>query len=198
MIAMRRYHIGLALIAALAAMPSLQASEIVIYSFEGSLEGWVVPEWARGSADYVVKEMTVSTDYAEDGHSSLKFWAEFPGDRWTGAYAERLVDVKDWTPFGRLLVGVYLPAGAPSGLRGKIILTVGDTWTWTEMNKTVALTPGAWTTIAVNLKPGSMDWKFFPDEAFRKSVDTIGVRIEAEQGTSYSGSVFLDHIRLAE
>jgi len=179
-------------------VPVAQASEIVIYSFENNVEGWHVPDWAQGSSDYVLKEISVSSDVAQDGTSSLKLWAEFPGDRWTGAYVERQVEVTNWTPFGRLLVSVYVPPGAPAGLRGKIILTVGDSWTWTEMNRAVALTPGTWTTLTVNLKPGSMDWKFFPDESFRKAVDKIGVRIEAAQGVRYSGSVFLDHIRLAE
>ena len=176
----------------------VRAAEIVIYDFEDTLEGWTIPDWAQVSADYVGKELSVSTDKAEAGRSAMKLWAAFPGGRWTGAYVERQCEVTDWTPFGRLAVSVYVPAMAPVGLTGRIILTVGDQWTWTEMNRAIPLTPGQWTTLAANLTPESMDWKFLPDGQFRRRVDKIGVRIESDHGPAYSGPVFLDHVRLAE
>jgi len=178
---------------------NLQATEIVIYGFEGSLEGWGIPDWAKSSSDYVAKDVVSSPDVANEGQHALKFWAAFPGNRWTGAYVERLLEVNDWTTFGRLSVSVYLPPGAPEGLQGRIILTVGDEWKWTEMNRTIALIPGAWTTLTVNLKPGSMDWKFFPDEQFRGRVDKIGLRIESDTaGPAYHGPIFVDNVQLTE
>ncbi len=123
---------------------------------------------------------------------------DFPGERWTGAYIEHACQVTDWTSFGALSVSVYLPAVAPSGLTGRLILTVGDDWRWTEMNRALPLTPGEWTTITANLTPTSMDWKFFPDGQFRQRVDKIGLRIESNRGPTYSGPVFVDNIRLAE
>ena len=178
--------------------PSLWAAEIVIYGFEGSPDGWEIPDWAKASSDYVGEACTVSNEHANQGTSALEVHAQFPGGKWTGAYVERQTEVTDWTPFGWLLVDVYLPPEAPAGLSGKIILTVGETWQWTEMNRTISLTPGSWTTLAVNLKPGSLDWKFVPDDAFRKSVRKLGVRIELDHGPSYRGSVYLDDVRLAE
>jgi len=192
------WSIGLLTILHLSAVPFLFAAEIVIYGFEESTEGWVIPDWAKTSPDHVAKGLTVSRLYAEEGQSSLEVEVDFPGGRWTAAYVEREVDVTDWTPFGRLSVSVYVPANAPSGLQGRVILTVGDLWQWTEMNRPVSLRPGSWTTIAVNLRPGSMDWKFFPEESFRENVRKLGLRVESDREPAYSGSVFLDHVRLAE
>lgn len=175
-----------------------QAAEIVIYGFEGGVDGWVIPDWAKTSSDYAATQIAVSKEYAEEGQSSLKLQAEFPGGRWTGAYAEREVEVTDWSAFATVAVSVYLPADAPAGLRGRIILTVGDQWQWTEMNRGVPLEPGRWTAISANVKPGSMDWKFFPDESFRKDVRKLGVRIESDKQPAYHGPVFVDHVRLGE
>jgi len=174
------------------------ATEIVIYGFEGTLEGWAVPDWAKGSEDYVAEHCAVSQEHAQEGAHALELGAAFPGGRWTGVYVEREMEVTDWSPFGRLSVDVYLPEQAPEGLRGKIILTVGGDWTWTEMNRSVPLAPGAWTTLSVNLKPGSMDWKFFPDDAFRGSIRKLGVRIESDRAPAYRGALYVDNVRLAE
>lgn len=191
-----RFSMALAL---LVACGVAQGAEIAIYSFEDSVEGWAVPEWAKTSSDYVARDLSVSDEVALEGGHALEFWSDFPGDRWAGAYIERTLDVNDWTSFGRVLVSVYLPATAPAGLKGRMILTVGDDWQWAEMNRGVALAPGAWTTITANLTPTSMDWKFFPDEQFRKHVDKLGIRIESEAtGPVYSGPIFVDHVRLAE
>lgn len=177
---------------------ALDAVEIIVYSFEGSPEGWEIPDWAKASDDYVGREVVVSGDVATDGASSLKLETTFPADRWTGGYVERQLEVTDWSPFGRLSVGVYLPPQAPEGLTGRLILTIGEQWEWVEMNRAAPLQPGAWTSIAVNLKPGSMDWKFFPDERFRKDVRKLGVRIESNHASAYSGPVYIDRVCLAE
>jgi hypothetical protein len=173
-------------------------AEIVIFGFEGSLEGWEIPDWARTSSDDVGLDCRVSDAHASEGESALELETDFPGGRWAGAYVEHMVEVTDWSPFGELSVDVYLPERAPEGLRGKIILTIGEEWTWTEMNRTVPLTPGAWTTIAVSLKRHSLDWRFFPDDEFRSQIRKIGVRIESDRKPAYQGSVFLDNIRLSE
>ncbi len=194
----RRYVLMAAVMGWLIQMPPARAEEIVVYGFEDGLEGGTIPDWAQGASDYVGKEVSVSTDKADEGHSAMKVWAVFPGGRWTGAYVERQMEVTDWTLFGHLAVSVYVPTVAPPGLKGRIILTVGEEWRWTEMNRAIALVPGAWTTIAVNVTPESMDWKFFPDGQFRQRVDKIGIRVESDHGPAYSGPVLIDNIRLAE
>lgn len=177
---------------------SVRAAEILIFGFEQGMEGWIVPDWEKTSADYSLEECLVSQEHAGEGSRALELRVSFSGDRWVGAYVERQTEVTDWTPFGRLSADVYLPEEAPKGLTGKIILSVGDKWEWTEMNRSVDLAPGKWNTISVNLKPGSMDWKFFPDDRFRSSVRKIGVRVESNKGPVYRGSVFVDNVRLSE
>lgn len=174
------------------------AAEIVIYGFEETAQGWAIPDWAKASNDYVSRDAMVSTTRAEEGQSALELRVSFPGDRWTGAYVEREVEVTDWSRFGQLSVSLYVPADAPEELIGRLILTVGEDWTWTEMNHGVPLQPGAWTGITANLKPGSLDWKFFPEESFRKDVRKLGVRVESDKRPVYTGSVFVDNVRLAE
>lgn len=195
---MRRVFLGLGVLGLLGFPATLPAAEIVIYGFEGSSEGWGIPDWAKASNDYVAQDCAVSQAYKREGASALEIRTDFPGARWTGAYVEREAETTDWSSFGQLSVDLYLPDTAPQGLQGRVILTVGEQWQWTEMNRAILLLPGSWTTVTVNLKPGSTDWKFFPDERFRKSVRKIGVRIESDKGPVYQGSVFLDNIRLAE
>ncbi len=168
-----------------------------MFDFENDAQDWVIPEWAKTSTDHVGQSLSASLDFASHGAGPLQPPADFPGaGKWTGAYAEIEMHVTDWSPYGAIAVDIYLPYNAPSGLKGRFILTVGEKWQWTEMNRAVVLTPGQWTTITANLKPGSMDWKFFPDEAFRKDVRKIGVRIESDQTPTYKGSIFIDNIRL--
>ncbi len=185
-------------VALIGAASGLHAAEIVIYGFEGTVDKWVIPDWAKTSADYVGKEVAVSKDHASDGVSALELRAEFPGGRWTGAYVERTVETTDWSPFNQLAADIYLPADAPAGLRARIILTVGEQWQWTEQNRSVELTPGQWTPLAVHLQAGSMDWKFFPDDAFRRTVRKIGIRIESDKTPVYTGPVYIDHVRLTD
>ncbi len=189
--------IGL-LVGALTLPSAFASTEIVIYGFEGSLEGWAIPDWAKASSDYVGEACRVSQTVADEGQQALELLTAFPGERWTGVYVERQVEVTDWSPFSRLKLDLYLPAEAPSGLGARVILTVGEQWVWTEMNRTIPLVPGQWTTVTVNLKPGSLDWKFFPDERFRQDVRKLGIRIESNRDPAYRGSVFLDNVRLAE
>ena len=181
-----------------AAVCAAQPAEIVLYGFEGSAEGWRIPEWAQSSSEYVAQAATPSRGYAREGQYALEVLTEFAPGRWTCAYVEHDVEVTDWTPFGRLSVDVFIPSDAPAGLQGRIILTVGGRWVWTEMAHPAALSPGAWTTLTVDLKPGSMDWPFDLDDAFRADVRKVGVRIEADNGPAYHGSVFIDEVRLAE
>lgn len=193
----RSVVVGLAvLVSTGGAAVQAQLAELVIFDFENGLEDWSIPDWALSSADYMGKSLAASADSVSKGKGAMKLLVQFPGGKWTGAYVERLMYVTDWTPYGALSVDVYLPATAPAGLKGRLILTVGEKWEWTEMNRPIELKPEQWTTITANLKPGSQDWKFFPSDAFRKDVRKIGLRIESDKQPSYTGPVFIDHVRL--
>jgi hypothetical protein len=173
------------------------AEALTIFDFEGKLDDWVIPDWAKDSPDDVGRVIATSAEFASHGSESLQLLADFPGEKWTGAYVEVMMYVTDWSPFGSISADVFVPPSAPQGLQGRIILTVGDKWTWTEMNRAIPLIPGEWTSVTANLMPGSLDWKFFPSEAFRKDVRKVGVRIESDKRPVYSGPVYIDNIRLS-
>lgn len=169
---------------------------IVIFDFESTLQEWDIPQWAKESQDAVGRAVNPFQELASHGKGSMELLADFPGERWTGAYVEVLMHVTDWSPFGSISVDLHLPDYAPEGLQGRFILTVGEKWEWTEMNRPLPLTPGEWTTITANLKPGSLDWKFFPSEKFRKDIRKVGIRIESDKKPTYSGPIYIDNIRL--
>lgn len=167
----------------------------VLFGFETGTQGWEIPEWALEQEDMVGKEITVAKDFASEGKNSLAMSVDFPGGKWNGAIAE-VVEYFDWTPYGKISADVYLPKEAPAGLKAKIVLTVGENWKWTEMARTVALTPGQTTTITANLKSGSEDWKkTVVDENFRKDVRKLAVRVESNK-PAFKGKIYIDNVRL--
>ena len=197
----RSWHVGLwvaalLLVGAVAARAEDGAAELVIYDFENGLQEWAIPDWAKESEDDVGRVLSTSSEVASHGKGSMQLLADFPGAKWTGAYVEVMMNVTDWSQFGSLSVDAYVPPNAPAGLQGRIILTVGDTWQWTEMNRPIKLEPGKWITLTTNLKPGSLDWKFFPTEVFRKDIRKVGFRVESDKKPTYSGPIYLDNIRL--
>ncbi len=188
---------GTCVIAGAATHAESEDNELVIFDFEGDLQDWSIPDWAMTSADYTGKGLNPSLDFTSHGKGSLQVTVAFPGKKWSGAYLENMMYVTDWTPFDAIAMDVYVPYNAPKGLLARFILTVGEEWKWTEMNRAMPLKPDNWTTITAKIKPGSLDWKFFPDEAFRKDVRKVGIRIESN-GPAYSGPVYIDNVRLVK
>ncbi|MBI2885380.1 MAG: hypothetical protein HYY15_04320 [Candidatus Omnitrophica bacterium] len=179
--------------------PAAAPADILLADFENGLEEWEIPNWALTSADYACKEVTPAADFVSTGKGSAQLMVDFPGGgKWTGAYLERVMYVTDWGQFSSVAGDVYLPYDAPEGLKARFILTVGEQWQWTEMNRAINLKPDQWTTISANLKPGSLDWKFFPDEGFRKDIRKIGIRIESDRDPAYKGPVYVDNVRLVK
>ncbi|MFA6079129.1 MAG: hypothetical protein WC779_05225 [Candidatus Omnitrophota bacterium] len=181
-------------------MPNLSFSrEILLFSFEKDPQGWEVPDWAIGKKDHVVQEIGISEFQASAGKYALEASVDFPNEPgWKGAYVERVVDVTDWSPFKYLTADVFLPKEAPRGLRARIILTVGDEWKWTEMNKSIMLTPGEWTVLKVDLSADSLNWKSFITDSFRSDVKKIGIRVESNGNVQYKGPIYIDNIRLSD
>ncbi len=173
-----------------------QNDELEICGFESGTDEFAIPDWAQTSPDYVGKSASQSLEMPSHGKGSLQIQADFPGTKWTGAYVDRLIYVTDWSAFSNLAADVYVPANAPKGLKARFILGIGEKWEWTEMNRALPLEPGQWTLLVANLKPGSMDWKFFPDETFRKDVRKLGVRVESDKGVAYTGPIYIDSVRL--
>lgn len=189
--------VAVLLLASVSSATAQEPSELIMYDFEGNTQTWEIPEWATTSLDYVGKSVTASEDFASHGKGSLQVLTAFPGaGKWTGAYVEIDVPVTDWSQFGAMTADVYVPYNTPAGLQARFILTIGENWQWTEMNRPSKLKPDQWTTVTANLKPGSMDWKFFPTESFRKDIRRVGIRVESDKGPAYTGPIFIDHVRL--
>ncbi|HOX09353.1 MAG TPA: hypothetical protein PLV09_01310 [Candidatus Omnitrophota bacterium] len=171
------------------------AAGTVLYGFEDDTGGWRVPDWALEKEDHVARDVSVSSDWASEGKKSMKVVSEYISGKWSGAYIE-IEDYYDWSAYSKLSVDIYIPKDAPAGLKGKIILTTGEEWKWTEMSKTVPLTPGQVTTVTANLAPGSKDWKnTLVDDNFRKDVRKFGVRVENNK-SEWKGMYYVDNIRL--
>ena len=174
----------------------VRAEDKVIFGFEKDTQGWEIPDWALEQEDHVAKSIEASKDVAGEGKGSLKVMTVFPGNMWTAALIEDF-EYFDWTPYKGIACDIYVPKDAPTGLKGKIILTVGENWKFTEMARSVPLVPGQWTTVSANLSPGSEDWKKTTvDDAFRKDVRKVAIRVESNKKPVYTGPVYVDNIRL--
>ncbi len=172
-----------------------KAGSDTLFGFENNTEGWRIPDWALEKEDHVAREVTISTDWASEGKASLMVTSEFASGKWSGAYVE-IEEYYDWGPYNKVSVDIYLPKEAPQGLKAKIILTVGEEWKWTEMSRTIPLTPGNATTVTANFAPGSKDWRnTIVDDSFRKDVRKVGIRVE-DNKTEYKGKFYIDNIRL--
>jgi tetratricopeptide (TPR) repeat protein len=174
----------------------LRPASKTIFDFEKQIPYWQIPDWCFEKNDYVGKKVANSRQFANKGKSSLKVLADFPGKKWSAVYFE-VQEYLDWTPYQDISADVYVPADAPSGLKAKIILTVGDNWKWIEMNRLVKLTPGEWTTITANLVPGSNDWRRTEvTDEFRSDVRKLGIRVESNMRPVYNGSIYVDNVRV--
>ncbi len=188
--------IVLALAFVIAVSPLARAEERVLFGFEKDAQGWEIPDWALEQEDYVAKTISVSKDVAKEGKQSLKVMTAFPGKMWTAALVEDF-EYFDWTPYKAISVDVYVPKEAPTGLKAKLVLTVGENWKWTEMARSVTLVPGEWLTLTVSIAPGSEDWKkTVVDEEFRKDVRKVSVRVESNKKPEYSGPIYIDNFKL--
>ncbi len=194
------FFILLITINCLALLPKPSYSrEIVLYHFEKDPDGWEIPDWALAKGDHVGKQLGVSEFHSTEGKYSLEVDVEFTGSpKWECVYVERLVDVTDWTPFKYLSLDIFLPKDAPRGLKTRIILTVGESWKWSEANKAIALTPGEWTVVKVDLTPDGLAWRRFIDDSFRSDVKKLGVRIESNGKITYKGPIYIDNVKLSD
>lgn len=175
------------------------SKEFLLYNFEKDPQGWEIPDWALEKKDHVAEGISISEFQASSGRYALELDVNFPNSAgWRGAYVERVIDITDWTPFNYLSVDISLPKNGPRGLRARMILTVGDEWKWTEMNKSVTLTPGEWTVIKADLTSNSLDWRRFVTDSFRSDVRKMGVRIESNGNIAYKGPIYIDNVKLSE
>ncbi|MFH1995697.1 MAG: hypothetical protein ABIJ27_01715 [Candidatus Omnitrophota bacterium] len=188
--------IASAFLAICVASGSAFAAEKILYSFEDGVEGWEIPEWSLEKDDHVTQSIESSRDFSKDGRRSLEVKAAFPGKRWTAAIVE-VAEYFDWSNNDVVSCDIYLPKDAPSGLKAKMILTVGNEWKFTEMARSVKLVPGEWTTVAASLADGSTDWrKVVADQDFRGDIRKVDVRVESNKKPEFAGSFYIDSMKV--
>jgi len=176
-------------------VPMQKGAEKNISTFENSIGGWEIPDWAMEKEDHVARKISLSQDFAKDGASSLKVDVAFPGNMWTGALVE-LAEYFDLGSYSEISCSIYLPKEAPVGLKAKIILTVGSSWKFTEMSRSITLIPGEWNVVKANMLPGSEDWKATEvDDVFRRDVRKIAIRVESNKSPVYTGSFYIDSVK---
>lgn len=177
--------------------PSYQLSEgKILYDFEKDEDGWEVPAWAFDKNDYVASRAARSSSAASSGKNSLEVVSDFPGGLWTASLVE-IQHYLDLSKYTGISADILLPPGSPTGLRAKIIITVGDSWRFVEMSRSVPLVPGEWTLISAKLSEDSTDWKrTVVDKAFKEDVRKIAIRIESNRKPAYSGPLYIDNVRV--
>ncbi len=167
----------------------------VIYNFEKDEDSWEIPAWAFEKPDHVARTLKQSKVVASRGRGSLEMGVEFPGNQWSGA----LTEIQQYLDLGKydvISADIYLPPGAPAGLRAKLILTVGDSWKFIEMARTERLYPGKWTTLTARISDDSIDWRRTKvDNEFRADVRKVAIRVESNKA-AYTGLIYIDNIRV--
>ena len=64
------------------------------------------------------------------------------------------------------------------------------------MSRSFDLKPGEWTTVEGDLMPGSIDWRRVQvDEAFRKDIRKIDIRVYSNNKPAYTGPIYIDNVR---
>lgn len=178
-----------------AALKGSAKEEKTLYDFERDEQGWEIPSWETDKADHVAYSLRPVEKIASKGKGSIEVYAEFPGGKWTGALVE-ISQFLDLSKYDAISVDIYIPPSAPANLKGKIILTAGESWQFSEMARGVKLTPGKWNTLSASLAKGSTDWRQTKvDDNFRSDIRKIAVRVEAEKA-KYSGPIYIDNVRL--
>ncbi|MFQ5953314.1 MAG: hypothetical protein ACE5JK_07965, partial [Candidatus Omnitrophota bacterium] len=176
------------------------------FSFEGSNEGWVIPDWAYYQGDHKAESADISSEKASKGDNSLEVVCNFPGDIWTAALIEHREDM-DLSGSETISADIYLPKKAPKRIIvARFILTVGIGWHFTEMRYAVPLVPGRWTKLKAKLESEEVEkseWKGRKEKRLFhhiSSVRKIAIRIEYDAsppykvGRKYKGPIYIDNV----
>lgn len=167
---------------------------VYLYDFENSTQSWEIPLWAKEKSDHVATALArASFGEGETLSNSLKVDVDFSGQNWSAALVE-VQEYMDLSGYRNIFCEIYLPSEAPSGLKAKMILTVGENWDFVEMSRSVNLGPGKWTLITADMTPESRDWRrTSPSDEFPSDIRKMALRVESNK-TPYRGPFYIDNI----
>jgi hypothetical protein len=182
------------------------AGEKIHFDFEGSNDGWVIPDWAYYQGDHKAESVEVSSEKASKSKGALAVMCDFPGDAWAAALIEHKEDM-DLSGYNTISADIYLPKKAPKGIIvARFILTAGIGWHFTEMRHPVQLVPGRWTKLKAGLESEEVeksDWKGRKEKRLFhhiKNIRKIAIRIEYDAsppyrtGRRYNGPIYIDNV----
>ncbi|MGZ6143292.1 MAG: hypothetical protein ACXWLM_08135, partial [Myxococcales bacterium] len=161
----------------------------LIESFEGSLAPWHAANWAGATLGMPVSSTAAG---ATRGAKALSIGVRFTGAGYEQGYVGREGLSLSFAGCASIAVDVTLPPGAPSGLRGSLVLLLGPDGAWNGQADPVDLAPGATVTVRLPLSGGIEP---VPARDLYKLVKGIGLRIDGSNVT-FDGNVMLDNVRV--
>ena len=161
----------------------------LIDSFEKGPQPWHAADWASVAAG---SPTSVAAFGATAGKQALQFTATFTGAGYEQGYVGREGLALSLAGCASIALDVTLPADAPAGIRGSIILLLGPNGAWNGQADPVALTPGATTTVRLPLAAGIDP---VPPRALFRQLQGVGLKIDGGNLT-WSGTVAFDDVRV--
>ncbi|HEY3447582.1 MAG TPA: hypothetical protein VGK67_14605 [Myxococcales bacterium] len=166
----------------------------VLDSFETAAEvaRWQCSNWATATLDPSGNPFPVSTTStgATEGSAALSVPVRFTGAGYEQGYVGRAVQLS-LAGCASLSLDVTLPADAPSGLRGLVVLLVGPTAAFSAQETATPLEPGATTTVTLQLSAGIDP---VPSRDGYADLRGVGLKIEGSAVT-FSGAISIDRVR---
>ncbi len=166
-----------------------------IESFEVPATLWAAASWAEATSDGGGGAVALSTGAfgATDGDFALQVPLNFAGQ----GFAQGYVGTSFSSPLtfagcGAISVDVTLPADAPSGMSGQIILLLGDAATWSGSSLPITLAPGNTTTVTLPLAAALSPT---PARATLGEVQGAGILFWGSSVT-WNGTAAIDNLRL--
>lgn len=158
-----------------------QATEGVLDAFDSAsaLDDWSLATWAAAGVGPLRVE-----------RSALVVPVRFTGNGYEQAYLGRGAR-RSLRQAATLAVDVKLPAGAPAGLRAKLVLLLGPDARWSEPAEETALGPGT-TRVALPLAAGLDP---VPRRELYDEVRGYGLKLSGTN-VSFAGEITVDEVRL--
>ncbi|HUJ24873.1 MAG TPA: hypothetical protein VLW85_02565 [Myxococcales bacterium] len=160
-----------------------------IDSFEKGPQPWHASNWASVTLDAPVSATAFG---ASSGSLALNIPLTFTGNGYEQGYVGREGLNLSVAGCASIAVDVTLPAGAPAGMRGSIILLLGASGAWNGQADPVALTPGGTVTVRLPLA-AAIDP--VPSRALFKQVVGIGLKVDG-MNIAWSGPLAMDNVRV--
>jgi hypothetical protein len=157
-------------------------------SFESGAAGWHPSSWASVTLGGTVGVAALG---ATDGSRALSVPLVFTGDGYEQGYVGVEGLSLSLAGCASLAVDVTLPAGAPGGLRGSLILLLGPDAAWNGQNDPVDLVPGQTVTVRLQLAGGIEP---VPARALLAQLTGVGFKMDGA-GVHWTGALALDNVR---